>query len=282
MMRSFQRWLIILVITVACFVLLSDSQSFRQCIAETDQGGAPQTPEEYVTRLPIMLDTTRVCAGAVLDQHGEAVTALFTVVLAISTILLWSATRNLARAAQQAATISERALTHLERPFVYAEVTKPGLKVSQYTPLGRTDRLARTTLELSMFNVGRTPAILTRVEYVIVPARTGSIADPINPTKTGGRELPVGTISISGRPFVETTNLALHFMEEATAISDGDKSVWLVGFVRYRDIFGQHQITGFTQVFDPIGERFLARGDDKYNYAHSEKASDIPEPSSRG
>lgn len=63
----------------------------------------------------------------VLDKHGEAITALFTVVLAISTILLWLETRRISKAgerqiavAQAAANAAENAVTESSKMLAHA------------------------------------------------------------------------------------------------------------------------------------------------------------------
>jgi hypothetical protein len=189
--------------------------------------------------------------------------------------------QELAAATQRTADVAERALTDLERPFVYAEVTQPGLAFDPSAhQLG--SELRRSTLELSLLNFGRTPANLTRLEYQITTAPLGDIASSIDPRRVGGRELPIGTLSADQHPFTEATNLRLWFFEEEQDIVEGRRSVWLVGFVRYDDVFDNHHVTGFAKVFDRIGGRFVTRGGEKYNYARAERAEEIPRPSSLG
>jgi hypothetical protein len=72
-------------------------------------------------RGPVVLSTLFIVNkfGGFFEEHGEAVTAAFTIVLAISTIMLWTSTRNVAIAGRNTAKIAERALTELERAFVF-------------------------------------------------------------------------------------------------------------------------------------------------------------------
>jgi hypothetical protein len=189
--------------------------------------------------------------------------------------------QSLAAATQRSADVAERALTELECPFVYAEVTQPGLAfIPSAHQLG--SELQRSSLELSLLNFGRTPANLTRLEYQITTTPHGDIASSIDLRQVGGRELPIGTVSADEHPFTETTNLRLEFFEEEQDLVDGRRSVWFVGFVRYDDIFGNHHVTGFAKVFDRIGGRFVTRGGDAYNYARIERMDEIPTPSSMG
>jgi hypothetical protein len=218
--------------------------------------------------------------------------AIATGMLWIFTALLWWTTRKAvsdsaetakaatkaAIAATQSASIAERALVELERPFVLVELSDPD--PADGAGPGAVQFPFRT-IELRLVNVGRMPAILTRLEYDFKPASSGSIAPPVDRTKVGGRELPAGTVSVTGRPFRETTNLFRPFPHDKNdALSTGEKSMWIVGFVRYDDIFGNHYIAGFSQVYDRLGSRFVTRGDNRtYNYTHMEKTDTIPQPS---
>ena len=217
---------------------------------------------------------------------------LATALLWIFTALLWWTTRNAvtdsaktaeaatkaAVAATQSANIAERALVELERPFLLVELSDPN-PADGASP--GTVQFPFRTIELRLVNVGRMSAILTRIEYDFKPASSGSIAPAVDQTKVGGRELPAGTVSVSGRPFRETTNLFQPFShDENDALATGEKSMWIVGFVRYDDIFGNHYIAGFSQVYDRLGSRFVTRGDNRaYNYTHMEKTDIIPQPS---
>jgi hypothetical protein len=195
--------------------------------------------------------------------------AAFTAVLAVSTIALWWVTRSMANT-------SKRALLDLERPIVYGGVSDPGMKVEG-------QELKSQHLRLSIYNHGRTMARLRRIEWEVRTAPKGGIADPIDPKTIGGRELPAGTVCVSGDPYGEEENLFAKFsLDEAASIAALKLSVWVVGFVRYDDIFGRHHISGFTQVFDAVGEQCVRRGSDAYNYEREERAEDIPPPSSKG
>lgn len=163
----------------------------------------------------------------------------------------------------------------MERPYVYAAVSKSGLTIVP-SRNRQGSELERSTLELCIYNIGRTPANLTRLEHALSTAQHGGIATAIDPAVVGGRELPVGTIAVNGDPFFESTNMRLEFFNEEIDIVESKQSVWVVGFVRYADIFGGHHINGFALVFDPVGGRFVRRGGEKYNYARDEDPSSIP------
>lgn len=52
--------------------------------------------------------------------------------------------------------------------------------------------------------------------------------------------------------------------------------MWLVGFVRYHDIWDDHYITGFAKVFDQVEKKFIVRVDEKYNYTRRDTLIEIP------
>jgi hypothetical protein len=171
---------------------------------------------------------------------------------------------------------SKKALLDLERPIVFGGVSRSGLTLEG-------GELKRSQLELSIYNHGRTMARLRRIEWDVHVAKKGSIAPPIDPSAVGGRELPPGTVCVGDDPFVESENLFAKWdLDTVEKIVSGDASVWIIGFVRYDDVFQRHHISGFTQVFDPIGGRFVRRGGEVYNYERSECSKGIPPPSSNG
>ena len=99
-----------------------------------------------------------------------------TVVTAILVALTWRyvvsaarqtrAIRLSAEAAESTAETARRALIELERPFVFADVTGTG-GMDQSYPCGS---------EFAFFNFGRTPAILTRINYNASIAPRGGMA----------------------------------------------------------------------------------------------------------
>ena len=94
-----------------------------------------------------------------------AVASLIIALIFINVVL----TRHISRSAAVAvvaAKTAERALTELERPFVIAKVTNPGFSVAPSSHRRGHD-LVRDRFEISVINLGRTPANLTRLEYPI-------------------------------------------------------------------------------------------------------------------
>jgi len=221
-------------------------------------------------------DTYDVTLIVALLGAGTSIVTLF--VIGYQTLIF----RGQHKIMDRQADIAERALIDVDRPFVFGEVSEPGFEIRWVEPI-KAQTFSGRRLELRLFNLGHTPAILTRLEYDISAAQRGGIAPVIDPQITGGRELPMGIVITGDRVFTEGTLMNSVLTEpQKDAVANFRASVWIVGFVRYDDLLGGHYITGFTQVYDALGMRFVVRGDRAYNYARKEKGENIPPPSSRG
>jgi hypothetical protein len=96
--------------------VVASSESFSDCVeANKDQPSHHHAIEGIPQPRPAS-DLNKFCAGEFIHENGEAVTAFFTIVLAISTILLWFAT-------QEGAAVARAALVEIERAFVYQTIT---------------------------------------------------------------------------------------------------------------------------------------------------------------
>ena len=178
-----------------------------------------------------------------------------------------------ADAAKKSADVAERSLTQLERPYVYGNVRKAGYAIREGDGQGE---MVRSDLELVIYNFGRTPAQLTHLEYRISVSPQDIMRDANDCTATPGRRLPIGTISAFQDPFIEVKNCRVTFVAETEGLIEGRLSIWIVGFVRYMDVFYNHHVTGFSQVLDLWTGRFIRCGDERYNYMREEFEDDIP------
>jgi hypothetical protein len=192
-----------------------------------------------------------------IDVVSVAMTAVFTLLLAIWT---WT----LSRVTRDAALASARAVTELERPQVFVEVIDTGLQVDGsggMTPSGY--------FKFQCFNVGRSAAVLLEMRTVLITESKPAMAYPI-PPEQGGVKLPVGVVSSPDKPYAETRNL----LAEAAKVYESNfwktGTLFFLGWIRYADIFGNRYITGFCSQLDPLANRFVLIGDEKYNYVRQE------------
>ena len=114
---------------VAAVVLLTPwvevSQVFCEQAAFSDQGTAET--HKTLDSGHIKYDVLRIARGILgfFDEHGEAFTALFTIVVALSTIALWNATRRLWLAGERQSNLLERST---EATIKSAEVAKESIQ----------------------------------------------------------------------------------------------------------------------------------------------------------
>ncbi len=197
-----------------------------------------------------------------ITASSTAIIAIFTILLVISTIALWKATKR-------SATIAERALTELERPFIGIEIHSEGMNVAN----ARTDPHVQLVEDLvfRFANYGRTPATITEMFDRFEVCEPGIAPEPVNP-QTQGNRVPFGVIVGANERSTGSTRSQSEGIDPNIwmTFSTGDSELYLIGFVRFRDIFDQHHITGFCLRFNKRDARFLFDGDERYNYTRKE------------
>lgn len=178
------------------------------------------------------------------------------------------AANKAALAAEKSANVAEKSLYDLERPFIVVDIPVAGLTVRRNVN-GPT--LQREDMTLAINNYGRTPAILTELQCDIQVRGHGENIPPVDPDNMRGRALPAGVLAVSGKPFHEITSFALWNMNFTDGIINNTQSVWVNGFVRYKDVFGKLFVSGFCLVFNPFRGEFVRRGDHLRNYTREER-----------
>jgi hypothetical protein len=134
-------WILVAVVVAVAVWAVESSGPFQECVA----AGKPTHGS--------ILSVRRECLGEFVDENGEAITATFTVVLAVSTILLWFSTRDAAYAARAAADHIPR----VERGYIIGG-----------GPWRRRDEEGVIIPDIgwvSVGNYGKTPAVLKKVEW---------------------------------------------------------------------------------------------------------------------
>lgn len=92
-------WLIpavFLVAAIAFIFLMQSSETFQNCIENAQYKAARGTNYKQLTDVPITLLMRERCWGDYVNQNGNGIIALFTIILAASTIGLWSVTKEAA------------------------------------------------------------------------------------------------------------------------------------------------------------------------------------------
>jgi hypothetical protein len=189
--------------------------------------------------------------------------AFFTAGLTVSTGFLWFSTRR-------AAKIAERALTELEVPFIGLKILDPGITVDftvnqPILSIGERIRFCFT-------NYGRTPATLMGLKTDLRTCRAGNLPVPIWESEFAKR-YPPGVLVGADRDSAPSTRYLKRSLsdEEIDAIRDQTADLFLIGRLRYDDIFGNRYLMGFCAVFDKESGGFLMKGDKRYNYKEKRK-----------
>src|SRR5205823_3912683 len=158
------------------------------------------------------------------------------------------------------AKIAERALTELERPFVGIEIVNTGFtvkdaKTDPYVMLGGD-------LVFTFANYGRTPATITELFDEFRVCGPNEAPSPIN-ANGNGVKFPYGVIVGTNKNSPESSRSQSKGIDPKVwlTFSSGESELFLIGFVRFRDIFDAHHITGFCLKFDKADCRFFFNGD---------------------
>jgi hypothetical protein len=197
---------------------------------------------------------------------GEFTLAVFTLLLVLFTGLLWWSTNRLWAVTLRSAKTAERALTELESPIVGLQISQPGF-VSIWRG-GEKYKIERkwNGLTFNFINYGRTAAILLGLSDKLQVCRAGEAPTLEWPERE--KPYPYGVLVGPDKPSADSFRVFDDFFKSDTfeAIERNEVDVFLVGRLRYRDIFGAVFEMGFCSVFNRATSGFMMEGDEKYNY----------------
>jgi hypothetical protein len=230
------------------FLILMTSPSFQACVQYHDENGGNGSPQEYASLL-VYYRIVRPCLGEWLHKNGDALIALFTIILGIATWLLWRATQSLVKGAEKTAERQLRAYVFLENAFF--ETTGADTWAMSYR----------------IKNFGQTPAHKVKVAYIAkVVEWKGEKTEIPQPDIDGG--MAFGSMAPSG-DFVDDD---VHFNGECSLhdLNSRAKAIYLVGVIKYIDVFEVSRWTRFQYYFGgdvgTSGKEMFA--DDKGNDAN--------------
>jgi hypothetical protein len=179
-------------------------------------------------------------------------------------------TKRSIKAAEDSARIAARALTELERPFVGIEITSVGFSVKD--PKSDPYVMLEGDLRFRFANYGRTPATIIELFDEFHVCEPGKMPDPVNP-EIEGIKFPFGFIVGANRRSPPSTRSQSEGIDQNIwlTFTAGESELFLIGFIRFRDIFDNRHLTGFCLRFDKRDGRFFFNGDERYNYTYEEK-----------
>jgi hypothetical protein len=242
------------------------SPSSQKCIsnAEQYQGTEPQKERSahfFVSTIPR-------CIGEFLEANNAVVTAIATAIIAIFTVMLVVVTDRQAKLTRRSADIAERALTELEAPFLGLKVTEPGFGAAWISK--DRCRITKTYngLTFCFVNYGRTPAVLLELHDRLQICGKGEMPDLEWKPAERGKPYPYGVLIGPDKPSADSFRLFEDFIkkEEFESFEKEESDFFLVGRLRYRDIFNRISEMGFCAMFDRATSGFVMEGNERYNY----------------
>jgi hypothetical protein len=216
------------------FLVVGTSPSFQACTQEHQEhaGGGPL--QENVGRFLILYNMGRACGGEWLHSHGEAIIALFTVILGIATWLLWRSTKKLVDGAENTA---ERQL----RAYIVADAVDVDI-----TNLIGDQGEVMVCVKIAIKNTGQTPAhdlrVVSKTELLRHP-----IEMPFHFTLISGSD-PSTAVLGAGESTASESKPATPFDGNAMMVATEPESggrIYTWGTVTYRDVFGHSHYTNF-------------------------------------
>jgi hypothetical protein len=162
-----------------------------------------------------------------------------------------------------------------DRAYLYFSVTDPGITVDLQAVVSPK---LEGKLTYAFSNMGRTPATLLEERIITsIRARRDGFPPTIGPDtpRMGVRSVfPVGVVVAAGDKYELSINTFLEAMGpdwDSFADNSGNRSdLFLIGYVRYGDVFGIKYLKGFCALFDIYSDRFVLMGGEKYNYERVE------------
>ena len=213
------------------------------------------------------------------DNEG-AITALSTLAIAIFTVVLAAATIGLWRAAdQQKADMreslriaSESAKAALVQANTAMSAERGYAKISHYEPLDITNVLKSVRLRMQVKNWGRTPVQVISMSLIM---HIRDSDNPLPPIPPYGQAVPnsVFLVTMEDCAFAIPASPGEHY----SAVQDGTKVLYLIGYVDYTDKFRNEHRGGYARKYDPEAHDLLFVTQEGYNYDRvKEKGEDTP------
>jgi hypothetical protein len=287
----------VVAVLAAAALIVGTSKTFQSCVQEAN--------EQAITGLPVVLGIYRDCAGEFLHENGEAVTAFFTIILAVSTIGLWGATYHLYKAGEEQRLSSERIAAEqrqsseriaerqseqtqrsLDIAFTAANAAELSAKaaVGSELPLvfltsidvkpaiGSTPKIVSPSLPqipsvvfVEFKNYGRTPAIL---HHLFID---WDVTSRLPDEPDYNRQYPLEDHVIEPRDSFDffTTGDVIFDSTQIEAANRGPERLWVYGYLSYSDFLRNEHRIGFCAVWGETGDgpfHLMQAGTDKYIY----------------
>lgn len=247
-MKNWKAYLLACVLLALCLLAVWNSNAFQHCIQASEGYAGGQTIKERATNILPLLNTHLGCTGELLHRNAEAITGLFTLILAISTILLWRATGAAADAAKTAAAY----IPTVEGAHVYVVIKID--EIFEHIRVGKNAEGAdfEIPIYIALSNFGKTPAFIerftARLSYASTAKQLSGLEARIQPnTIVAAGDETQPPLRVAAPPLSPT---------DAEEIWRAAASLILDGTLVYRDIWGGKWTVRFAGRTDNDNSRF--------------------------
>jgi hypothetical protein len=175
-----------------------------------------------------------------LEDHDGVITAIATVVIAAFTIVLAKSTGDLHKGAVKQAEM----MRTIERAYVkMSHHSPPGLHFEQASGL--------CWFKINVKNYGDTPATVTDVLFKLIVLANGD-GLPATPDYTRSRiDPPINAFLVKNDDFDYTPKSFDVGLTNVPDIINGNKLIYICGYVDYRDSFGDRRRGGWARRYNP-------------------------------
>ena len=246
------------------------SPTLNQCISDQYENYSSNALQENVGGFYRLLVGSRLCLGEFVHSTGDGIIAIFTVILGIATWFLWRATRNLvedariastnqlevAKISSTAAKVAAEKVPIVERAYVYPriveekvfdaiEAVKQNLDPASYIP----------RVYFAVKNYGKTVAFITDIN-----GRLTCISETPVVRDTDDWHISYDVaLEPNGTTETFSADLKPHLTkEEADGIADGTAKLHFLGWIAFRDVWGDKRWQHFTWTWNHTKRRMVA------------------------
>jgi hypothetical protein len=284
--RWFKRWrrsgIYLILVAVVGTWFVGGSPSFHDCVRKHKNDNYYQALHErnaVIRGSIVRLRLDVVCTGDFIDQNGNSITALATLLIAGFTGVLWRATTAMTQVAERqraemerttgaaqtaadAAKKSADALPILERAYLFVEFSDSNIQevLAMYTDNASTRRIK---VRFTIFNYGKTPAIVKAIFRTLLHIDGGM-----------GEPFYVESVLIEDEIIIASgARTEIYRVEDqrvltddgAVAIKERRCLVLFFGKVEYEDVFGNPHETTFWRRYEPGNNQMPQYGGKQYN-----------------
>ena len=232
-------------VAVLVFSERAFSPTFQSCVSGESQSKSNSTTEKEPPRFLVNVSRYIQCSGTFLDQHGNGITALATIVIAAFTGTLWRSTSLQALLTKEAFISDKRAFVFTSGLQHYWEIDGTGAYNWRFRPIWKNSGNTQTKrLRLYTECELRDSPLPLGFDFTTTRYQWGTGFSAPQTTYVGGIAPPYTLSAITPQDIID--------------VQQGRKYLYLWGWASYFDVFPNtpEHITRFCWSIAPVGDPF--------------------------